>query len=539
MLLIACKKEIISPIDQNDNPKIDSIDSQNTITISGCVQKGPYLIGTTVNLIELDSSYNQTGKIFKTEISDKNGGFKFNGMELDNSYAILEATGYYFNEVTGKNSDAMLTLKAFVNLTDSATLNINLMTHLEFERVLSLMKTEKDYNHAKEKAQSEVLSIFGLKSNIFSDSEKLDITKEGDENGILLAISILLQNGYTVASLSEQLANLKNQIADDGLINDTSFGLSLATKSMNLNLKQIRKNLEEGLTIDPKAIPPFEKYINQFQSQYKLDFTSVIDYPVIGLHGTNILNVQVDTVEFSQEFSMAANLSNSQSIKIVMSGGLWAYYVAPNGPINWLVNSYNDKTTEQTFRSVESDKKCDLRIFFIEKQELIQNGVTPVRIDYYENYLISDIPTFSRVLNVKSADYSKTLEYPKNGEFGTNLLAMNEDTIRIAPGEYSLKMIHEKEKAIRSQLQFRPLFIDGKVTASANDYVFNSDKFINCNFIETAENQIVDYNSLESNFFDASIVLKNHGVLRMNIMVETFTDSSQKSLVDQRKIIIW
>src|SRR3989304_5717280 len=84
----SCKK------DDDDNKIIKE-------KITGYVQKGPFIIGSSISMSELNSMLGQTGKTFTTQISNNNGSFEFNNISLSSRYVELFANGYYFDEVKG------------------------------------------------------------------------------------------------------------------------------------------------------------------------------------------------------------------------------------------------------------------------------------------------------------------------------------------------------------------------------------------------------------------------------------------------------
>ena len=105
-------------------------------SITGVSQKGPFVTGSAVKVYELDGkTYAQTGKSFTGKISSDDGKFSVSSVTLASQYALLEADGYFRNEVTGEKSIGKLTLNALTDLSDRKSVNINLLTHLEYERV--------------------------------------------------------------------------------------------------------------------------------------------------------------------------------------------------------------------------------------------------------------------------------------------------------------------------------------------------------------------------------------------------------------------
>ena len=69
-------------------------------SISGVSQKGPFVTGSAVKLYELDGkTYAQTGKSFTGKIASDDGKFSVSSVTLASQYAVLEANGYFRNEV--------------------------------------------------------------------------------------------------------------------------------------------------------------------------------------------------------------------------------------------------------------------------------------------------------------------------------------------------------------------------------------------------------------------------------------------------------
>jgi hypothetical protein len=234
--------------------------------LSGYVQKGPYINGTTIQMFELNSSLNQTGKAFNTQITDNKGSFEINNIVLSSQFVEFLANGYYFNEISGDISPFVLSLYALSDITDISTVNVNILTHLEKGRVEYLLGKGLSFLVAKDTAQKEVLKIFGFHVQDMDNSEMLDISVNKEENAILLAISIILQGNRTTGDLTELLANISNDIQQDGILNDINIIAQLRSSTEVLNPQEIRSNLHQryqdlGLTA---TIPGFEKYITDF-----------------------------------------------------------------------------------------------------------------------------------------------------------------------------------------------------------------------------------------------------------------------------------
>jgi hypothetical protein len=250
----------------------DDTSTSTAITVSGKVQKGPYVQGTEITVRELDSSMIPTGNTFTGTIDDNTGSFSIKGT-LANKIAELAADGYYFNEVSGSLSTAKLALQAFSDLTDTSSVNVNLMTHLEKKRVEYLMDSSKmTFAAAKTQAQTEIMKIFNIENVTLGNSETLDISKSGDGNAVLLAISAILQSDKTEAELTELLSTINTDIRTDGTLDSTTTKAILVTAMEYLKSRRstIRTNIENrysDLGISA-TIPAFESYA------FKLDSTA-------------------------------------------------------------------------------------------------------------------------------------------------------------------------------------------------------------------------------------------------------------------------
>lgn len=361
----------------------------NNASINGYVQKGPFLNGSSISLYELNDSYSTTGKDFSTQISDNSGSFQINNISLASPYIQIKANGYYFNEVSGDNSSAPITLYALTDITDRTSINVNILTHLEKSRIEYLLSNGSTFSVAKRQAEEEILGIFSITMDSIVDSDLLNISNDGDNNAILLAISVILQGYRTEGDLSELLANISTDIRQDGVLNSASLGTLLINDAKLLNLPQIRTNIENrynnlGMTV---TIPDFERYVNLFINNSPYQFTNNIVYPEYSSYGKNILYGDITSFDATNALSLAAYLPNGASLKIILKNSLW-YFSGIPAPINWTISSYDYENQEQTFIVTESGKNCDLRFSF--------GSDSPITIEYYENNSIT--PTRTKII---------------------------------------------------------------------------------------------------------------------------------------------
>lgn len=236
-------------------------------TVSGVSQKGPFVNGSSVTVQELDGeTLAQTGNSYEGKIKNDMGEFSVKVTKLASQYALLKANGFYRNEVSGEKSKSQVTLYALTDLSNRNEVNVNLLTHLEYERSLYLVSVDSmSVADAKKQAEKEVLASFGI-DGIFANSEDLSIFGKGDENAALLAISILMQGDLSEADFSERLADYAADIETDGKWDDAKTATEIAdwgvAKSLGQSLSYIRTKITDwGLSAE---VPAFEKYVDNY-----------------------------------------------------------------------------------------------------------------------------------------------------------------------------------------------------------------------------------------------------------------------------------
>lgn len=232
-------------------------------TVAGVSQKGPFTNGSVVTLYELNfRTRAQTGKSFFGKISDDKGSFSINNIELASQYALLRADGFYRNEITGKVSTSQITLNAISDLSERDNVNINLLTHLEYERAIWLaQENEISISEAKVEADKEIFAAFGAEydGNHFED---LNIFGSGDADAALLAISVIMHAGRSEGEFSLALANLAMDLQKDGQWNDSTAITDAADNSFDADTVQIRRNMEEWNIAN--LIPDFAPIVEYF-----------------------------------------------------------------------------------------------------------------------------------------------------------------------------------------------------------------------------------------------------------------------------------
>ena len=236
------------------------------LNVAGVAQKGPFVKGSDVTVQGIDcKTMKLTGEKFEGKINNDKGEFVVDSVTLSSECAVLEVSGYYMNELTGKKSAKKLTLRALTNLKDRKNVNINVLTELEYERVMNLVAgLKKSFAEAKKQAEKEVLASFNIKGD-FDEAEDLNAFEKGDGNAALLAVSVLTLATAGEAEVSERLEEYSTVIADNGSLDeDTKTGMTnwASAAAASGSLDTIRENIESWGYAD--SVPAFETYVKEF-----------------------------------------------------------------------------------------------------------------------------------------------------------------------------------------------------------------------------------------------------------------------------------
>ena len=243
-------------------------------SIVGLTQKGPFLKGSTVYLYELSDgrTLKQTNGNFTSNITTDNGRYKFSARDLVSQYAMVVVDGNYRNEVTGVPSNAPIRLKAITDMRKRSSVNVNLLTHMEFDRVYHLVtRGDKDgkkltVKKAKQQAQKEILKQFHIELGDNTDAEDMDVFGKSDADAALLAVSVLLQGDSNETALSVLLTEISNSIELNGEWNDSATKAHLADWALKADtenrLAQFRKNVADWHLGD--GVPDFEKLVRNY-----------------------------------------------------------------------------------------------------------------------------------------------------------------------------------------------------------------------------------------------------------------------------------
>lgn len=239
--------------------------------IDGFIQKGPFVENSPVKVWELHADGTRTGRFFETQ-TDEKGGFSIDCDSLVSKYVDIESEGSFRSEIPGQNYGDPVTLRAFGIASTTSSINVNVFTQLQYNRVAHLVEKDSlSITMAKDSAKGEVeRTLFGKTSDV--PFEKLNIFGSTESDGRLLAFSVLMLNNKTSVEFNKTLSSLSYDLAD-GVNNDVKL------------VQEIQKNAEEnaidyaGIQENMKSwgisdvVPEIQKYADQFMT---MDFSSPV-----------------------------------------------------------------------------------------------------------------------------------------------------------------------------------------------------------------------------------------------------------------------
>lgn len=264
IVLVACSDDKSVAGGSTEDAGIIAI---KNLDVAGVTQKGPFVKGSVVTVQGIDCKTLQlTNELFKGEVKSDKGDFTVKEVSLKSTCALFEVTGIYRSEITGKKSSKELTLHALTDLKDRENVNINVLTELEYERLLHLVTEKgKTFAEAKAQAEAEVLAAFDIAGS-FEEFENLNIFEGGDGNAALLAVSVMMQTETDDAGLAKRVEKFADSFAESGKWKDSDTKKVISEwaveASANGKLDSIRKNVEAWN--DGDKVATFEKFIEAY-----------------------------------------------------------------------------------------------------------------------------------------------------------------------------------------------------------------------------------------------------------------------------------
>ena len=266
-IMCGCVDELVSTDDDeeikgpDDEEQIDP-EPEETWPLTGKVQKGPFALGGGVTAYLLDENLSQTGISYTAKISAADGSYTFE-KEIESRFVEVSATGYWFNESKGELSASTITLNAIADLSESGTVNINVLTTLASDMIRNAVKDGRDYAEAKADSETATLAVFHITEN-HPDFQSIDLTQEGTGAAILLSASSTLITGRQESEVVSLMATIAAELASSGEVSESTAS-KISEGASEVDAEAVRANLlsyyaQEGLA--DAVVPEFEGWLD-------------------------------------------------------------------------------------------------------------------------------------------------------------------------------------------------------------------------------------------------------------------------------------
>ncbi len=234
-------------------------------SILGAAQKGPFKFNSPLQLREVllrNDSLVYSGRVYNDEISSNKGDFVIPKVNLVYPYAVLEVRGLWRNEVSGEYSKDSMTLRVLTDLSKRTEVNINLLTHLEYDRAAKLVNDGYSVFAAKKQADFEIMTALGFATSVeYSEDLKTFVPSTSEsygENATLMAISLLFIGDRTETEIQNAIGSFKSDLAEDGEWNNGQMKADMADWAEGFDGGSIRANVKSWNILD---IPAYENYL--------------------------------------------------------------------------------------------------------------------------------------------------------------------------------------------------------------------------------------------------------------------------------------
>lgn len=266
-------------------------------TLSGVAEFGPLKAGSTVKLSFLDDgSLDPTGKSVSATVTSDLGQYTLNYTGMP-SYGLMEASGSFMNLILG-DATGSVKFNSMIRAIDGELANVNVMTHLEYPRILYLMKeSAMSYADAQGKAESEVLRAFYM-SNFAAPARNIWTLGAGDADGNLLAMTLLLHADYSSAEMQSVIDAIASDLEKDGTWDDAATRAKIADWAYLQKMDELVYYLE---MVAPGApLPPFDQKFRTFW--YETFGLGVCDSTI---QGKLVANTNQASAYYGKDFTCA------------------------------------------------------------------------------------------------------------------------------------------------------------------------------------------------------------------------------------------
>ena len=313
--------------DTGDMSTDSGSDADEEFQLDGAVHKGPFVLGSSITISQLDRTSNQpTGRVFNTSTTSHAG--EFTSLLPTRDPVLIEGIGFFHNEVTGSLSEANLTLRAYFDprsVSGTSAAYVNLITHLSSARVRTLFGASCDYECAIEQAEADLIAALGIGPDGFALSSAGTavnlLSDDSADNAYGLAVSVILiqaaiaEDGPLGAELQEMINLIETDLGDDGELNGAAAAIPalLVAAEAAINPVEIRSNLIARLDeIGSTETPPDLDAVLDSDNDGIANSSDACPFVAADTRGVNHEDADSDGVgdECDYSFSMIAMSGN-------------------------------------------------------------------------------------------------------------------------------------------------------------------------------------------------------------------------------------
>ncbi len=250
---------VVSQACDGNNSNNNGGGDPETVQVTGSATDGPYIDGSKVTIVQLDSAFNPTDKTI-IQWTDSLGRYSAELPAKTNFKASI--SGFHFDEIAGQPSEAPIDLLAsFRTGVVPDEYNINDVTHLVADRILHLAETDpgRTFSEYSSTARDEFFSELDMMivgSGVCHPHEMDVISGSSTCNDPLLGVELLFRQyahdvaNATGAAVAPTLQGFFNNSAlyfgqTGTLPNDVKDGLRAA--ALNLDVSAATLNLQAYL----------------------------------------------------------------------------------------------------------------------------------------------------------------------------------------------------------------------------------------------------------------------------------------------------
>lgn len=339
--------------------------SSTSVQLSGSAAKGPFMIGSTVDVAPVDSVGNPTGTTYSTVTTDDFGDF---AVHFSYQGAVqLEATGQWFSELSGTTETSPLTLHGLATVTAAGSQHayINAVTHLVYLRIKTLMAAGATLAEATTQAESELRSelvVGGPNFNPNAPGTELNLLGgDTDQAAYVFAVSAVSLQAAVDSSLSAQnyLNDVQSSFSPGGTVT-TAAKNAFSKAQGEVEPDDVMKKLADLFTLKsfPGTVPNINRALDTDRDGVpNLDDDCVLiansgQSPVRGVCAYRKRTLpKVSPSAFGSPTSIAADLDGDGDMDIITVGLPDVHFYKNDGAGVFAVQTFDLATALGTSRT--------------------------------------------------------------------------------------------------------------------------------------------------------------------------------------------